>query len=119
MRFSCVVWCVVVGGMLGIGLPDAKGDPCGMVPPIDWVAKVPIRRIGAQMTYVFYQNGMETIVLRPGFTGNVDEFGMLIPFPSPPAIRKVPDNVFEQIAAAIDPPEVVIDVRPQMGMYGG
>ncbi len=119
MRLSYMVWCVVIGGVMGIGVPDAKGDPCGMVPPIDWAAQSPIRRVGVQMTYVFYQNGMETIVLRPGFSGNVDEFGMLIPFPSPPATRKVPDNVFEQIAAAIDPPEVVIDVRPQMGMYGG
>jgi hypothetical protein len=38
---------------------------------------------------------------------------MLIPFPTPPAIRKVPDNIFEQITAAIDPPEVVVDLRPQ------
>jgi len=44
---------------------------------------------------------------------------MLIPFPSPPAIRKLPDNVFEQIAAAIDPPEVAIDVRPQVFLGGG
>ena len=34
------------------------------------------------------------------------------PFPTPPAIRKVPDEIFEHIAAAIDPPEVVIDLNP-------
>ena len=119
MRFSYVMWYVVIGGMIALSPPDAKGDPCGMVPPIDWVAQTPIKRIGVQQTYVFYHRNLETIVLRPGFSGNVDEFGMLIPFPSPPAIRKVPDNVFEQIAAAIDPPEIVIDVRPQAGMYGG
>ncbi len=119
MRCSYVVWCVVFSGLMGIGLLDAKGDPCGMVPPIEWVAQSPIKRIGVQMTYVFYQNGVETIALRPGFSGNVDEFGMLIPFPSPPAIRKLPDNLFEQIAAAIDPPEVVIDLRPQPAGFGG
>ena len=26
------------------------------------------------MTYVFYKNGVETFVIRPGFTGKVDEF---------------------------------------------
>jgi hypothetical protein len=66
---------------------------------------------------VFYKKGLETLVLRPGFSGKIDEFGMLIPFPTPPAIRKLPDNVFEQIAAAIDPPEVVVDLRPR-GMAG-
>lgn len=91
--------------------PVAQADPCGMVPPI-WVGNgPPIERVGLQKTFVFHKDGVETLVLRPGFSGQVDEFGMLIPFPSPPAIRKVPDGVFGQIAAAIDPPEVVIDLR--------
>ena len=38
---------------------------------------------------------------------------MLIPFPNPPELRKVADNTFEQIANAIDPPEVVVDLRPR------
>lgn len=99
----------------------ANADPCGLVPPLYLADDAPIKRIGVQKTYVFYRRGLETLVLRPGFSGKVDEFGMLIPFPTPPAIRKMPDNVFEQIAAAIDPPEVVVDLRPQMmsGMKGG
>ena len=36
---------------------------------------------------------------------------MLIPFPAPPAIRKVPDHIFPHLAAAVDPPEVVVDLR--------
>ncbi|MEK6233353.1 MAG: DUF2330 domain-containing protein, partial [Planctomycetales bacterium] len=35
-----------------------------------------------------------------------------IPFPNPPALRKVPDNVFQHVAAAIDPPEVTVDLSP-------
>ena len=89
-------------------------DPCGMVPPITSDGTVPITRIGEQRTYVFYKDGVETIVIRPGFSGNVDEFGMLIPFPTPPSLRKAPDAIFEHIAAAIDPPEVVIDLRRRM-----
>ena len=50
--------------------------------------------MGPQRTYVFYKDGMETYVIRPGFSGSVDNFGMLIPFPSPPALRKVPDEIF-------------------------
>lgn len=109
----------------------ALADPCGMVPPIYIQGNVPLARTGLQKTYVFYKDGVETFVIRPGFTGKVEEFGMLIPFPSPPALRKVPDAIFGHIAAAIDPPEVVVDLRPRrrqtgfgfgggaMGMAGG
>ena len=90
---------------------SAWADPCGMVPPIYLGDGPPITRIGVQKTYVFYRNGIESLVIRPGFSGKVDSFGMLIPFPSPPAIRKVADDVFPHIAAAIDPPEVLVDLR--------
>ncbi len=80
-------------------------DPCGMVPPI-MAGNQSITRIGLQKTYVFYKDGIETIAIRPGFSGSVEDFGMLIPFPSPPALRKLPDGFFGQLAAAIDPPEV-------------
>ena len=90
---------------------EAAADPCGMVPPIHVSGLVPIERIGIQKTYVFYKDGIETFVIRPGYRGRIDNFGMLIPFPNPPAIRKVPDDIFEHVAAAIDPPEVVVDMR--------
>ena len=112
---------VLIGIVLTLLLfaPPAQADPCGMVPPI-YVGNIsPITRIGLQKTYVFYKDGIETFVIRPGFQGNVDNFGMLIPFPTPPALRKVPDNIFEQIANAIDPPEVVVDLRPLPPSAGG
>ena len=71
-------------------------------------------RVGDQQTYVFYKDGLETFVIRPGFSGKVEDFGMLIPFPSPPAIRKAPENIFAHIAAAIDPPEVVVDLTASL-----
>lgn len=89
-------------------------DPCGMVPPIYTGPGTPIARTGLQQTYVFFDDGVESFVIRPGFEGKVDNFGMLIPFPTAPALRKVPDSVFDQIAAAVDPPEVVIDLFPQV-----
>lgn len=94
-------------------------DPCGMVPPIYQGPGVPITRVGEQATYVFHQAGIESIVIRPGFQGRVEEFGMLIPFPTAPAIRKVSDDIFPHIAAAIDPPEVVMYVGPRFGGFGG
>lgn len=82
-----------------------------MVPPIHITDTTDaIQRIGAQRTYVSFRDGMETIALRPGFEGKIDEFGMLIPFPSPPAIRKIDDNTFAHIEAAIDPPTVNVHI---------
>ena len=35
---------------------------------------VPLTRVGVQMTYVFYKDGVETFVIKPGFEGKVDEY---------------------------------------------
>ena len=62
--------------LLLAGLADA--DPCGMVPPIG-VSTGPgvLQRDGAQRTYVMHSNGVETLALRPGFSGNVDELSLI------------------------------------------
>ena len=103
---------LLIACIASVVVSQALADPCGMVPPIYQGPGNPITRIGHQQTYVFYKDGVESIVIRPGFQGKVDEFGMLIPFPTPPAVRKVPDHIFPHVAAAVDPPEVVIDIRP-------
>ncbi len=81
IRIGLIVFCLVTNSS------TILADPCGMVPPVYVGGDSPIARIGIQKTYVFYKNGVETFVIRPGFEGKVDEFGMLIPFPSIPAIR--------------------------------
>ena len=103
----------VAAVLILLAAAPALADPCGMVPPIYLDGGVPITRIGLQKSYVFHKDGLETFVIRPGFSGKVEEFGMLIPFPEPPAIRKVPDTIFGHIEAAIDPPEVVVDLTPR------
>ncbi|MEC8338158.1 MAG: DUF2330 domain-containing protein [Planctomycetota bacterium] len=107
-------WSTSILGIVLLAIPtgDTLADPCGMVPPISIGRPPVLARVGEQQTYVFFKDGIETFVIRPGFSGDVDNFGMLIPFPTPPAIRKVPDNIFPQIAAAVDPPEVVVDLSP-------
>ena len=112
MKFRIVLGAAIA--VASLTLQRANADPCGMVPPIYPGQQVPLTRKGLQQTYVFYKDGVETFVIRPGFTGKVDEFGMLIPFPTPPAIRKVPDHIFQHIAAAVDPPEVVVDLTIQI-----
>src|SRR5213594_3364420 len=97
----------------GVTSGVALADPCGMVPPIYVNDNSSIVRVGDEQTYVFFKDGLETFVIRPGFSGKVEDFGMLISFPTPPALRKVSEDIFPQIAKAIDPPEVVVDLRPR------
>ncbi len=91
----------------------ALADPCGMVPPV-WVgqgpAPVAIERTGLQQTYVFFRDKVQTIAIRPGFTGSVESFGMLVPLPATPALRKIDDRTFDHLANAIDPPEVTVHI---------
>ena len=110
MKLQSLKWGVFVG--LSLGSMQVGADPCGMVPPIHVDRNDPgIARVGAQRTYVMFKDGVETMVLRPGFEGSVDEFGMLIPFPTPPAIRKIDDDTFAQIEAAVDPPELTVRIE--------
>ena len=101
-------------------LHPALADPCGMVPPISLDGDDSnITRVGKQQTYVFYKNGVETVVIHPGFEGNVDEFGMLIPFPEAPALRKVSENTFTHLAKAVDPPTIDYWLRRRRYRPGG
>src|SRR6188474_981471 len=78
-----------IASFLSSGL--ALADPCGMVPPIYVTDNASIVRVGDEQTYVFFKDGIETFVIRPGFSGKVEDFGMLISFPAPPA-RKVSEE---------------------------
>src|SRR5882724_1255436 len=114
MRLTNVIPLLAVLGLGHWYSASALADPCGMVPPIYVTDNTSIVRIGDEQTYVFYKDGIETFVIRPGFSGKVEDFGMLISFPTPPALRKVSEDIFPQIAKAVDPPEVVIDVRQRL-----
>ena len=111
---------VLLGALALFGLvPDGHADPCGMVPPIQITGGGPaqLERTGAQRTWVLFKDGVETIALRPGFTGNVEDFGMLIPFPTPPAIRKIEDSTFAHVEAAIDPPTLNVEIIKERWEY--
>ena len=86
-----------------------KADPCGMVPPIAVASNEQIiTRKGIQRTYVMHKNGIETMALHPAFTGKVQDFGMLIPFPSPPELYKINDDMFAQLERSLVPPTIEV-----------
>lgn len=90
-----------------------------MVPPIALTEGAPeLTRKGDQLTYVFFKDGIEDIALRPAFEGKLTDFGMLIPFPSPPEIRKVSDDIFVHLHNVAEPPVIEINLRPRRGGGG-
>lgn len=103
--------------ILSLACCTVLGNSCGMVPSVILTAGTPeLMRSGNQLTYGFFKDGIEDIALRPGPKGKFANFGMLIPFPAGPEIRKVPDNIFPHIERAIYPPQVVIDLCPKLPM---
>ena len=89
--------CNLAVSLLALTLMAKLGfaDPCGMVPPVFLTPGAPqLTRVGDQLTFVSYLNGIEDIVLRPGFKGSVTDFGMLIPFPVAPELswKDAPDG---------------------------
>ena len=105
-------------------LSSASADPCGMVPPVwggEGPAPVAIERTGLQQTYVFFRDKVQTIAIRPGFTGSVESFGMLVPLPATPALRKIDDRTFDHLSSAVDPPLVTVQIisQPWMSLPDG
>ena len=87
MRMNGFLSAFVLALAVGVLPCSVLADPCGMVPPIYVTDNTSLVRVGDQQTYVFYKDGIETFVIRPGFSGKVEDFGMLISFPTPPALR--------------------------------
>ena len=54
--------------LLPLAASNLLADPCGMVPPVYIGDDVPIVRVGEQKTYVFFKEGVETVV-----QGQVDD----------------------------------------------
>jgi hypothetical protein len=112
--------CAALGTLLTV---PVAADPCGMVPPIRLPTAskaAAIKRVGVQTTYVFHRNGMQTVLIHPGFEGTLHEFGMLIPFPAPPSVKKVPEDTLQHIAAAVDPPLLPVEIQdPLLYDLGG
>src|SRR5438094_8228639 len=97
----------------------ALADPCGMVPPIYVSDNTSLVRVGDEQTYVFFKDGLETFVIRPGFSGKVEDFSMLISFHTPQALRKLSEDIFTQTTKPSAPPEDVVDLRCQFADTNG
>ena len=71
-------------------------------------ATVPARS-GIQRTYVFHRAGVQSVVIQPVLAAPGGAFGLLLAVPEAPAVLQAPADLFPQLAAAAEPPELQFD----------
>lgn len=69
----------------------AMADGLVMPPPKKWIQET------AQKAAIFYDGGVETMVVSITFQGNAEDFGWVIPAPSKPTITKGSDELFTSL----------------------
>ena len=52
---------------------------------------------GDQRLFLFHRNGVQHLILENGFKGQARDFGLLLPLPSPPEVKKVDRQFFRQL----------------------
>lgn len=53
--------------------------------------------------FMMYEDGIETVVLKPEWQGNMKEFGMVYPVPAKPTVKAGPANLFWELDEATNP----------------
>lgn len=57
----------------------------------------------ATEVFVAYENGTQTVVLKPEWQGDAKSFGMVYPVPSKPTVKAGPTNLFWELDEATNP----------------
>ncbi|MEN9920439.1 MAG: hypothetical protein RL538_332 [Candidatus Parcubacteria bacterium] len=57
----------------------------------------------ATEVFLKYEDGVETVILKPEWQGNMKEFGMVYPVPSKPTVKAGPANLFWELEEATNP----------------
>ncbi|MEY2665310.1 MAG: hypothetical protein RLZZ480_415 [Candidatus Parcubacteria bacterium] len=57
----------------------------------------------ATEVFMMYEDGVETVILKPEWQGNMKEFGMVYPVPAKPTVKAGPVNLFWELDEATNP----------------
>ncbi|MFA6588093.1 MAG: DUF2330 domain-containing protein [Patescibacteria group bacterium] len=68
-----------------------KADGMMVVPPNYWM------REDTQKAVVFYDKGVESLILSITFQGNANDFGWIVPTPTKPTVTKGSDEIFTNL----------------------
>ena len=53
--------------------------------------------------FINFEDGIERMVVQPAFTGDVDDFGMVVALPSRPVLREAPEHMFNDLEDHTNP----------------
>ena len=59
--------------------------------------------LNATEAFISYDDGVQTLVLKPEWQGNAEEFGIVYPTPSRPEVSEAPVNLFVELNDATNP----------------
>jgi len=59
--------------------------------------------VNATEAFISYENGIQTLVLKPEWKGDVDDFAIVFPTPSKPEVEEAPLTLFEELEDATNP----------------
>lgn len=59
--------------------------------------------LNATEAFLSYEDGVQTLVLKPEWQGSVKEFGIVFPTPSKPTVEEGPKNIFFELEEATNP----------------
>lgn len=79
----------------------------GFVPP-----EREYQPLNATEAFISYEAGVQTLILKPEWQGNAEEFGIVYPTPAKPEVTEGPVDLFWQLEEATNPwtqPEIMFD----------
>ncbi len=99
---------ITIGGLLALLFP-ALILADGMILPPDnyWMQE------NGQKAVIFYDKGVETLVVSATFQGNANDFGWVIPTPSKPTVAKGSDELFTSLQTLTG-----VGIENPIPMYG-
>ena len=91
-----IITCAALAATLGAAAllpPSSARAMCGPIGRDQQIVEVD----GDQRVFIYHRNGMEDLVLQASIKGNGADFGMILPLPAVPDIRKVERGFFDDL----------------------
>jgi hypothetical protein len=86
-----------------IAQPVAAFCTWGIMPP-----EREYEPVDATEVFISYEDGIQTLVLKPEWQGNAKEFAIVYPTPSKPEVNEAPKWIFDELDTATNPwPDVI------------
>ena len=71
-----------------------------------------------QKAVIYYEDGVETMIISIQFEGNTKDFAWIVPTPALPKVSKAPDELFTSLDELTKPEEIYSDYGIPLGLGG-